>query len=57
MTGTRKITATLALAFLVAVLALDLAAGIRPDPFAAPPILALGSGAAASGAHCSALPD
>ena len=38
------------------VLALDLAVSRPLNPFTAPPIVALGSGQAAGGAHCSAAP-
>lgn len=55
--ATRRLTATLALALVAGVIALDLAQGAAPDPFRAPPALALGSGLAAGGAHCAALPD
>lgn len=44
------------LAALAGLLAFDLATSLPLDPFAAPPLLALGSGQAASGAHCAALP-
>lgn len=57
MTATRKLTATLALALLAGVVLLDLAQSAPLDPFKAPPLLALGSGLAAGGAHCAALPD
>lgn len=36
--------------------AFDLSVSATPNPFRAPPLLALGSGQAAGGAHCSALP-
>ncbi|MEF2548465.1 hypothetical protein VQ045_14995 [Aurantimonas sp. E1-2-R+4] len=43
-------------ALVAALIAFDLAASASPNPFQAPPLLALGSGQAASGAHCAALP-
>lgn len=57
MSVTRAWTAALALALVAGVIALDLAQSTPPDPFRAPPLLALGSGLAAGGAHCAALPD
>lgn len=39
-----------------ALVILDLVMSAPLDPFSAPPLLALGSGQAASGAHCAALP-
>ncbi|ACM00923.1 Hypothetical Protein RSKD131_1063 [Cereibacter sphaeroides KD131] len=36
------------------VLALDRAVSVPPNPYRAPPLLALGSGLAPGGAHCSA---
>jgi len=56
MMATRRLTAALALALLAGVLALDAVQGAPPDPFAAPPPFALGSGQAAGGAHCAAPP-
>lgn len=44
----------LALAMLCGILALDLVRSGAPDLFTAPPALALGSGQAPSGAHCTA---
>ncbi len=55
--ATRRLTAALALALVAGVLALDRVQGAPPDPFAAPPPFALGSGLAAGGAHCAALPE
>lgn len=53
---TRRVT-MLAVAVMVGGLILfDLSASAAPNPFRAPPLLALGSGQAASGAHCAALP-
>jgi hypothetical protein len=37
-------------------LSFDIAASKPLNPFAAPPLLALGSGQAAGGAHCAAVP-
>jgi len=53
---TRRAT-MLAVAIMVGgLIALDLAASVPPNPFKAPPLLALGSGQASGGAHCAALP-
>ncbi|MCP1336374.1 hypothetical protein [Futiania mangrovi] len=53
---TRRLVVLLLAAAGIGLLALDLA-GSRPlNPFTAPPALALGSGQAAGGAHCSAAP-
>ena len=49
----RPLVALLALTSLIAILALDLATAGAPDLFAAPSAIALGSGAAPTGAHCS----
>ncbi|WP_192841329.1 hypothetical protein [Falsirhodobacter sp. alg1] len=53
---TRRMTAFLAVAGLAAMVALDVA-GAPPNPYQAPPMLALGSGVAASGGFCGALPN
>ena len=53
---TRRLTATAALALIAAIVLTDLATSAPLDPFRAPPAIALGSGQAASGAHCAALP-
>jgi hypothetical protein len=44
----------MALAALAALVAWDSARAGLPDPFRFPPVIALGSGAAPSGAHCTA---
>ncbi len=49
----RPLTGTLAILFVGAILALDLARTGAPDLFSAPSAIALGSGAAPEGAHCS----
>ncbi len=49
----RPLVAILALGIVLAILALDLATAGAPDLFTAPPAIALGSGAAPTGAHCS----
>jgi hypothetical protein len=41
---------------LAGLLVFDMATSAAPDPFRAPPPLALGSGQASGGAHCSMLP-
>jgi len=43
-------------AALLGVLAIDLLSSRPLDPFSAPPLMALGSGQAAGGAHCASLP-
>ena len=53
---TRRTTAAIALAFLLALAAFDTATSDL-NPFQAPPALALGSGQQSGGAHCAALPD
>ncbi|WP_375262698.1 hypothetical protein [Palleronia sp.] len=53
---TRKLTAAIALVLVFGLLAFDLVASEPPDPYDQPAFLALGSGAAASGAHCASLP-
>lgn len=53
---TRKMTAALTLLMLSGVIVLDLACAAPPNPWQAPPAFALGSGLAASGAHCAAVP-
>lgn len=53
---TRRVTALAALALLAALLALDLAVSEPPNPYQAPPLIALGSGQASAGAHCATLP-
>lgn len=54
---TRRLTATLAMALVAGVILIDLGQSAPLDPFKAPPPIALGSGLAAGGAHCAALPD
>lgn len=44
---------SLALALVVALIGLDMARAGLPDPFAAPAPMALGSGRAPLGAHCT----
>lgn len=53
---TRRVTAGLAVAFLLALTAFDLVTA-ELDPYRAPPLFALGSGQAAGGAHCAGLPE
>lgn len=53
---TRRLTAAIVSLLFVGLLAFDLSASEPLDPYAQPPFLALGSGSAASGAHCAALP-
>jgi hypothetical protein len=53
---TRRLTAGLAVAALLALAAFDLATA-ELDPYSAPPLFALGSGQGSGGAHCAALPE
>lgn len=53
---TRRTTAAVVIAFIVGLLALDLSASEPPDIYSQPPVIALGSGAVVSGAHCASLP-
>ncbi len=51
---TRAVISAAVLLAALGVVAADLAASEPLNPFRAPPLLALGSGQAASGAHCAA---
>lgn len=51
---TAKTLALLAVLLVGLVLVLDLWQSGPPNPYGAPPALAIGSGSAPSGAHCSA---
>lgn len=51
---TRARVGLLALVLVGAVIAFDAARSGLPDPFRTPPPMALGSGAAPDGAHCTA---
>jgi hypothetical protein len=51
---TRRMVAGLVLLMGMGLVALDLGASERLNPYRAPPLLALGSGQAAGGAHCAA---
>jgi hypothetical protein len=53
MSPSRPLVGTLAMALLLGILALDMARSGVPDLFDAPAAIALGSGAAPGGAHCS----
>lgn len=53
---TRRLTASLAIGLILLLIALD-ATRTPPNPFAAPPLLALGSGQTATGGFCGALPQ
>lgn len=53
---TRRSTMLGVALLLAGLIAFDLGASAPPDRFKAPPLLALGSGQAAGGAHCAALP-
>ncbi len=52
---TRLFTGSLAIAGIVLLIAADVAAS-PPNPYQAPPMLALGSGLPTSGGFCGALP-
>lgn len=52
---TRHLVAAVCLAGLAVVVAVDLSA-VTPNPYHAPAMLALGSGQAAAGGFCGALP-
>lgn len=49
----RPVTGLLGLSLIALILTLDLARSGAPDLFTAPPALALGSGQAPAGAHCT----
>ncbi|WP_162685527.1 hypothetical protein [Roseovarius amoyensis] len=53
---TRRFTASVAMVLLLALIGFDMGL-TQPNPYAAPPLLALGSGLAQSGGFCAALPD
>jgi hypothetical protein len=53
---TRLFTGTLAMAGLALIVGLDTLRS-PPNPYQAPPMLALGSGLSTSGGFCGALPD
>ena len=53
---TRRTTAVVVIAYVIGLLALDLSASEPPDIYSQPPVIALGSDAVASGAHCASLP-
>ena len=53
---TRQLTAPLAILMLLTLVGLDVMR-TPPNPFAAPSLLALGSGTAAVGGFCGALPE
>lgn len=56
MIATRRLTATLLVALIAVVLLIDREWSVPLNPYRAPAAVALGSGVAASGAHCSAAP-
>ncbi|CAM4167226.1 hypothetical protein [Palleronia rufa] len=53
---TRRLTAALVLLLMAGLLSFDLASSRPLDIYDQPSLLALGSGSAADGAHCAALP-
>ncbi len=53
---TRRPVAFAVLAFVVALIGADLAGSEPLNPYQAPPLVAVGSGLAATGAHCAAVP-
>lgn len=54
---TRRLIGAITFLGLIGLMAFDLAASEPLDPYAQPPLLAFGSGAAAGGAHCASLPS
>ena len=50
---TRRATLLAVAAMIGGLIAVDLSVSATPNPFRAPPLLALGSGQAAAGAHCA----
>lgn len=53
---TRRVTLFAVVLMTAALLFVDLSTSATPNPFHAPPLLALGSGIDPGSAHCSALP-
>lgn len=53
---TRRATMLAIAAMIGGLIVFDLSVSATPNPFRAPPLFALGSGQAAGGAHCAALP-
>ena len=53
---TRRVTMLAVVLLIGGLILFDLRVSADPNPFHAPPLLALGSGQAAGGAHCAALP-
>ena len=53
---TRRMTMLAVMAMIGGLILFDLSVSATPNPFRAPPLLALGSGQAAGAAHCAALP-
>ena len=53
---TKRSIAWAAIGFLVLVATIDMAASEAPNPYVQPPVLAWGSGQAASGAMCTTAP-
>ena len=53
---TRRLTAAIAVLLVLGLLTFDRMASEPLDPYAQPAFFALGSGSAASGAHCASLP-
>lgn len=53
----RWTVAAIVLSLLAGGVGLDLAASEPLNPFRSPPLLALGSGQVAGGAHCAAVPE
>lgn len=55
--GSRYLVALAMLLFIGGLMLLDVATSAAPNPFQAPPMVALGSGQASGGAHCASLPS
>ena len=53
---TRRVTAAVAMTLVTALVLADWSA-TRPNPYRAPPILAVGSGTVSAGGFCGDLPD
>lgn len=53
---TRRTTMLIVALLVAGLITFDLSVSATPNPWRAPPLLALGSGQASGGAHCAALP-
>lgn len=57
MRRSRYLIAAAMLLFIAGLMLLDMVTSTAPNPFQAPPMVALGSGQASGGAHCASLPS